>query len=545
MGETSYLVLARKWRPRSFAELVGQEHVVRALTHALDSGRLHHAFVFTGTRGVGKTTIARLVAKSLNCETGVSATPCGRCSACLEIDAGRFVDLIEVDAASRTKVDDTRELLDNVQYAPTRGAYKVYLIDEVHMLSNHSFNALLKTLEEPPPHVKFLLATTEPQKLPITVLSRCLQFNLKRLPLALIVERLRHILTAEGIAFDGAALTLIGRAAEGSMRDALSLTDQVIAFGAGSVGEVATRDMLGTVDRGHIVRLLERLAALDAPGLMREVQSLDERAPDFAQALGEVASLVQKVALLQAVPDGPDDELYERAVLESLAARISPEDLQLYYQIAVLGRRDLDYAPDARCGLEMTLLRMLAFRPSGADAVVRAPSAANAAPLAPGPSTHASAPSAPATAGQPAGATAGATASAANISTDISADNWATIVPLLDIQGAARQLASNCAWAGYDQGLIRLRLDARSQQLRTRQIEEKLVQALARHLGRSVRLQIDVVEASVETPARQQARATDEKLESARSALNEDPLVRAVKERLGGSVVAESVKPVN
>jgi DNA polymerase-3 subunit gamma/tau len=537
----SYLVLARKWRPRSFAELVGQEHVVKALTHALDSGRLHHAFLFTGTRGVGKTTIARLVAKSLNCETGVSATPCGRCAACLEIDAGRFVDLIEVDAASRTKVDDTRELLDNVQYAPTRGAYKVYLIDEVHMLSNHSFNALLKTLEEPPPHVKFLLATTEPQKLPITVLSRCLQFNLKRLPLALIVERLRHILTAEGIAFEGAALTLIGRAAEGSMRDALSLTDQVIAFGAGSVGEAATRDMLGTVDRGHIVRLLERLAALDAPGLMREVASLDERAPDFAQALGELASLVQKVALLQAVPEGPDDELYERAVLESLAARISAEDLQLYYQIAVLGRRDLDYAPDARSGLEMTLLRMLAFRPSGAEAVVRAPSTASAAPLTPGPSACASAPSAPATSGQPAGAAASTTASEANIS----ADNWATIVPLLDIQGAARQLASNCAWTGYDQGLIRLRLDARSQQLRTRQIEEKLVQALSRHLGRSVRLQIDVVEASVETPARQQARATDEKLESARSALNEDPLVRAVKERLGGSVVAESVKPVN
>ena len=537
----SYLVLARKWRPRSFAELVGQEHVVKALTHALDSGRLHHAFLFAGTRGVGKTTIARLVAKSLNCETGVSATPCGRCAACLEIDAGRFVDLIEVDAASRTKVDDTRELLDNVQYAPTRGAYKVYLIDEVHMLSNHSFNALLKTLEEPPPHVKFLLATTEPQKLPITVLSRCLQFNLKRLPLALIVERLRHILAAEGVAFEGAALTLIGRAAEGSMRDALSLTDQVIAFGAGSVGEAATRDMLGTVDRGHIVRLLERLAALDAPGLMREVASLDERAPDFAQALGELASLVQKVALLQAVPEGPDDELYERAVLESLAARISAEDLQLYYQIAVLGRRDLDYAPDARSGLEMTLLRMLAFRPSGAETVVRAPSTASAAPLTPGPSAHASTPSTPATAGQPAGAPASATANAAHIS----ADNWATIVPLLDIQGAARQLASNCAWTGYDQGLIRLRLDARSQQLRTRQIEEKLVQALSRHLGRSVRLQIDVVEASVETPARQQARATDEKLESARSALNEDPLVRAVKERLGGSVVAESVKPIN
>lgn len=409
------------------------------------------------------------------------------------------------------------------------------------MLSNHSFNALLKTLEEPPPHVKFLLATTEPQKLPITVLSRCLQFNLKRLPLALIVERLRHILTAEGVAFEGGALGLLGRAAEGSMRDALSLTDQVIAFGAGHVGEAETRDMLGTVDRGHIVRLLERLAALDAPGLMQEVASLDERAPDFAQALGEFASLVQKVALLQAVPDGPDDELYDHAVLASLAARIGAEDLQLYYQIAVLGRRDLDYAPDARSGVEMTLLRMLAFRPSGGEAVVRAPSTAGAAPLAPAPSTRSSSPNASVPSEQP----EIATAAAAAMATTISADNWVTIVPLLDIQGAARQLASNCAWTGYDQGLIHLRLDARSQQLRTRQIEEKLVQALSRHLGRAVRLQIDVVEASVETPARQQARATDEKLESARSALDEDPLVRAVKERLGGSVVAESVKPIN
>ncbi len=532
----SYLVLARKWRPRSFAELVGQEHVVKALTHALDSGRVHHAFLFTGTRGVGKTTIARLVAKSLNCETGMSSTPCGRCVACLEIDAGRFFDLIEVDAASSTKVEDTRELLDNVQYAPTRGAYKVYLIDEVHMLSTHSFNALLKTLEEPPPHVKFLLATTEPQKLPATVLSRCLQFNLKRLPLALIVERLRHILTAEGVGFEAAALTLIGRAAEGSMRDALSLTDQMIAFGAGSVGEAATRDMLGTVDRGHIVRLLERLAALDAPGLLREVANLDERAPDFGQALGELASLVQKVALLQAVPEGPGDELYDRDTLQALAARIGAEDLQLYYQIAVLGRRDLDYAPDGRSGLEMTLLRMLAFRPSGGTVAERAPSTTGAAPLTPGPESRASTPSAPAAAAQP--------AKAAGSVGEISADNWAAIAALLDIHGAARQLASNCAWAGYDQGLIRLRLDARSQQLRTRQIEEKLVQALSRHLGREVRLQIDVVEAGVETPARQQARVSDEKRESARSALDEDPLVRAVKERLGGSVVAGSVKPI-
>jgi DNA polymerase-3 subunit gamma/tau len=526
----SYLVLARKWRPRSFTELVGQEHVVKALVHALDSGRLHHAFLFAGTRGVGKTTIARLLAKSLNCETGVGSAPCGKCAACVEIDEGRFVDLIEVDAASRTKVDDTRELLDNVQYSPTRGKYKVYLIDEVHMLSNHSFNALLKTLEEPPPHVKFLLATTEPQKLPVTVLSRCLQFNLKRLPLALIVGRLRDILTAESIAFEAPALTLIGRAAEGSMRDALSLADQVIAFGAGTVGEAATREMLGTVDRGHVVRLLEQLAAGDAAGVMREVASLDERAPDFAQALGELASLVQKVALVQMVPDGPGDDLYDLEVLQRLAACIAAEDLQLYYQIAVLGRRDLDFAPDARSGFEMTLLRMLAFRPAAGDAA-QATGSAHAEVVSPQPGSPRAAPPLPSSAVSDVEAAL------------VSAESWAAVIAQLD-QGAARQLASNCAWLGFDDGVLRLRLDARSQQLRTRQIEEKLVQALSRQLGRQLRLAIEVAEAQVETPARQQARVSDERLEAARVALDEDPLVRAVKERLGGSVVAESVKPV-
>jgi DNA polymerase-3 subunit gamma/tau len=527
-GQMSYLVLARKWRPRSFEELVGQEHVVKALVHALDSGRLHHAYLFTGTRGVGKTTVARLLAKALNCERGVSSKPCGQCSACTEIDGGRFVDLIEVDAASRTKVDDTRELLDNVQYAPARGAFKVYLIDEVHMLSAHSFNALLKTLEEPPPHVKFLLATTEPQKLPVTVLSRCLQFNLKRLPAALIGERLRHILAAESVACDPAALALVARAAEGSMRDALSLTDQLIAFGGGRVEEAGAREMLGTLDRSHIVRLLERLAAGDGAGLMREVASLDERAPDFAQALGELASLAQKVALRQAVPDMPDDELYGRDQLASLAARIPAEDLQLYYQFAVVGRRDLDFAPDPRTGFEMTLLRMLAFRPAGAGSgePLAAAGAAGAAPV----------PSAV----QPAAGPAAPVEPAA-----ISAENWAAVVAKLDVQGAARQLASNCAWAGFDEGTLRLRLDARSQQLRTRQIEEKLVQALSRFLGRDLRLAIEIVEAGIETPARSEARAADERLEAAHNALDADPLVRAARERLGGSVIAESVKPVN
>src|SRR5487761_1043937 len=369
----SYQVLARKWRPRNFAEIVGQEHVLKALVNALDHNRLHHAFLFTGTRGVGKTTIARILAKSLNCEKGVSSKPCGECSACVEIDAGRFVDLIEVDAASRTKVDDTRDLLDNVQYAPSRGRYKVYLIDEVHMLSTHSFNALLKTLEEPPPHVKFLLATTDPQKLPVTVLSRCLQFNLKRIPLAQIAGHLRAILEKEGIEFEPAGLTLVAQAADGSMRDGLSLLDQLIAFGGGRAGEAEARAMLGTVARDHVLQLAERLAAADAAELMRYAQSLDEWAPDYAQVLDELSSLLARIALKQVVKDFEGDDLYTPDILERLAGAIPPADVQLYYQTAIVSRRDLALAPDPRTGFEMALLRMVAFRPqAGADAVPQA-----------------------------------------------------------------------------------------------------------------------------------------------------------------------------
>src|SRR5580692_2913087 len=363
----SYTALARKWRPKKFAELVGQEHVRRALVNALETGRVHHAFLFTGTRGVGKTTIARIFAKCLNCEIGVTPEPCGVCAACKEIDSGRFVDLIEVDAASRTKVDDTRELLDNVQYAPTRGRYKVYLIDEVHMLSNHSFNALLKTLEEPPPHVKFLLATTDPQKLPVTVLSRCLQFSLKRLPASLIAERLKFIAGAENLQFDPAAMALLARAAEGSMRDALSLMDQLIAFGGGSLNEAATRAMLGTIDRGHVGRLIDALARADGSALLSEVKELDRDAPDYDRALIELAAFLQRIAIVQIVPEAAlQDEEFDADSLTRLAQAISPEDVQLYYQIALGGRRDLAMAPEPRMGFEMTLLRMLAFRPDTA-----------------------------------------------------------------------------------------------------------------------------------------------------------------------------------
>ncbi|ANF58616.1 DNA polymerase III subunit gamma/tau [Halotalea alkalilenta] len=369
----SYQVLARKWRPRTFHELVGQEHVSRALINALDQERLHHAYLFTGTRGVGKTTIARILAKCLNCERGVTSTPCGECQACRAIDEGRFVDLIEVDAASRTKVEDTRELLDNVQYAPTQGRYKVYLIDEVHMLSSHSFNALLKTLEEPPPHVKFLLATTDPQKLPITVLSRCLQFALKMMPPERVVGHLSRVLGEEGVSFDERALWLLGRAADGSMRDALSLTDQAIAFGQGTVSEADVAAMLGTLDHRHILKLAEALGEIDAAKVLAEVAALAEHAPDFGAVLDELAGLFHRLAIAQMVPQALDNGFGDRDALLALASGFTAEDVQLYYQIALSGRADMDNAPEPRTALEMTLLRMLAFRPQGVPRPAQTP----------------------------------------------------------------------------------------------------------------------------------------------------------------------------
>jgi DNA polymerase III subunit gamma/tau len=360
-----YQVLARKWRPHTFAEMVGQTHVQRVLINALDSQRLHHAYLFTGTRGVGKTTIARIFAKSLNCETnGVSSQPCGHCMTCKEVDAGRFVDLIEVDAASRTKVDDTRELLENVQYSPTRGRFKVYLIDEVHMLSDSSFNALLKTLEEPPAHVKFLFATTDPQKLPITVLSRCLQFNLKRLPVEMIAEYLIKVLTLEKLPHETPALKLIAKAADGSMRDALSLLDQAIAYGAGKVGVEDVHNMLGTLDQGSVVELLKYLAQRDGAGLMAQVAHLAEYSPDYAQVLAELLAVLQHIAIAQVVPATLEENDPETAEIQMLCQHLTPEEVQLFYQIALLGRRDLAFMPDTRGGFEMILLRMLAFRPS-------------------------------------------------------------------------------------------------------------------------------------------------------------------------------------
>ena len=351
--------------------MVGQTHVLKALINALDSQRLHHAYLFTGTRGVGKTTIARIIAKCLNCETGISSTPCGVCSICKEIDEGRFVDLIEVDAASRTKVEDTRELLDNVQYSPSRGRFKVYLIDEVHMLSSHSFNALLKTLEEPPPHVKFLLATTDPQKLPVTILSRCLQFSLKNMPPERVVEHLSHVLAAENIPFEEDALWLLGRAADGSMRDAMSLTDQAIAFGEGKVLAADVRAMLGTLDHGQVYGVLQALLEGDARALIEAVRHLAEQGPDWNGVLAEILNVLHRVAIAQAMPDAIDNGQGDRERVLALAEVLPAEDVQFYYQMGLIGRRDLPLAPDPRSGFEMVLLRMLAFRPAGTDAVPR------------------------------------------------------------------------------------------------------------------------------------------------------------------------------
>ena len=363
----SYQVLARKWRPRSFREMVGQTHVLKALINALDNQRLHHAYLFTGTRGVGKTTIARIIAKCVNCETGITSTPCGECSVCREIDEGRFVDLIEIDAASRTKVEDTRELLDNVQYAPSRGRFKVYLIDEVHMLSSHSFNALLKTLEEPPPYVKFILATTDPQKLPATILSRCLQFSLKNMTPERVVEHLGHVLGVENVPFEDDALWLLGRAADGSMRDAMSLTDQAIAFGEGKVLAADVRAMLGTLDHGQVYGVLQALLEGDARGLLEAVRHLAEQGPDWNGVLAEMLSVLHRVAIAQALPEAVDNGQGDRDRVLALAQALPAEDVQFYYQMGLIGRRDLPLAPELRGGFEMVLLRMLAFRPAGSS----------------------------------------------------------------------------------------------------------------------------------------------------------------------------------
>ena len=531
----SYTALARKWRPKSFAEMSGQEHVLTALSNALDAGRVHHAFLFTGTRGVGKTTVARIFAKCLNCELGVRSVPCGECGSCREIDAGRFLDLIEVDAASRTKVDDTRELLENVQYAPTRGRYKVYLIDEVHMLTTHSFNALLKTLEEPPPHVKFLLATTDPQKLPATVLSRCLQFNLKRLTPSLIQARMTQVLAAEGISAEPAALRLLALAADGSLRDGLSLLDQLLAFGNGKACEADAIAMLGTVDRSQVLRIAQLLAAQDGPGLVAHAQQMEQWSPDHGQLLDGLISLLAQVAVLQVVPSAAtDDDLYEPAQLQDLATRLSAADVQLYYQIGLLGRRDLPLVAEASTGFMMTLLRMLAFRPQGLTTVA----GSSPAPAAGAASDHAPAASAPAV-------PRAAPPSAAKATRDLSGltpVDWPGVVAQLSLTGLARQLAVNCALVSVQGTVLRLALDPKQRAIHSAAPVERMTAALSSLFGTAVRLDIEVTAPPAETPAAAQSKADGQRLASATSKLVNEPVVKALGEQFGATVHADSIR---
>ncbi len=552
----SYLVLARKWRPRNFAETTGQEHVLKALTNALDSERLHHAYLFTGTRGVGKTTIARILAKSLNCETGITSAPCGVCSACREIDEGRFVDLIEVDAASKTKVDDTRDLLDNVQYTPARGRFKIYLIDEVHMLSKSSFNALLKTLEEPPPHVKFLLATTDPQKLPVTVLSRCLQFNLKRLTPKLIRERLEFICREEPIEADAVSLSMIAQAADGSLRDALSLLDQAVAHCGGALTGDAVASMLGTIDREHVGKLLGLLAAGDAAGLLGTVAAIDEQAPDYARLLEDLARLLQRVAVYQVVGTSDSEDDFAGQEIAELAQALSREDVQLFYQTALIGRRDLHLAPDPRSGAEMTLLRMLAFQPvrgaggtdkaaggrQAAAAPQRKPAASTAAPAA---VSAVAAPAAAPPAAAPAAAPSdGRETASVPVRSAWQVPDWARLIPELELNGASKLLASNCAYLRRKGGVIHLALDARSESLLTRARQHELAAALSRHFGENLTVDIEVGSPAAETPLQEQARLDQETLAAARESLEADPNVKALRDMFGAELNPDSIELV-
>ena len=585
----SYQVLARKWRPRNFSELAGQEHVQRALINALESDRLHHAFLFTGTRGVGKTTIARILAKSLNCEKGISATPCGECSACREINEGRFIDLIEVDAASKTKVEDTRDLLENVQYAPTRGRYKVYLIDEVHMLSTHSFNALLKTLEEPPPHVKFLLATTDPQKLPVTILSRCLQFNLKRLPADLITEYLEKILQQEKIIFDNTAIALIAEAADGSMRDALSLLDQAIAYGGGELKDAEVRTMLGTVDKTHVFELLQALANRDSTLLLNSIEQLASHSADFENALNEILSLLHRIALTQIAPDAIDAQVPEKPQISLLADSISAEDTQLYYQIGLLGKRDLPLAPNPKLGFEMVMLRMLAFQPGTTNLEQKPITAKNQTAAEPtqvipnvqATQAQASQPQAQQTKSQHLEAiskTLGATTTKKKLSNKgnnsicpdnstkaveieakpaavtrkdhntplpIDENDWESLIENLSLTGVPLQLAKNCALLNCSNELIELALSESHKQFHSKQREEILQQAIEESTGKKLKLAISYKDKVIGTPALREQQRIRERQASAENDIYNDNNVKAIVETFDGRISTKSIRPVD
>jgi len=513
----SYQVLARKWRPRNFEALVGQEHVVRALRHALEQKRLHHAYLFTGTRGVGKTTLARILAKCLNCETGITAEPCGRCSACVEIDGGRFVDLLEVDAATNTRVDEMRQLLDTAQYAPTRGRFKVYVIDEVHMLSNSAFNAMLKTLEEPPEHLKFVLATTDPQKIPVTVLSRCLQFNLKQMLPGAIATHLAGLLDAEGITYQPDALQLIGRAAAGSMRDALSLLDQAIAHGGGSVTTEDARDMLGAVDDTYLLRLLGAVADGDGPQVLAVADEMQARSLSFDAALQSLAGLLLRLAVMHAAPEALDGSAAEREALAMLARRLDAEWVQLCYQIALQGREDLALAPDEHAGFVMTMLRMLAFRPEQSVATHDAETSAARSPRA----------------------VAGAQGAAPRPAFD---GDWPALVRRLAVGGAAGELARNSALTRHATGRIELVVPKSMSHLADRSYQEKLKAVLEQHFGTPLVLKVAAGDAKGGTAAALDAGEREARRAEAARAVQGDRFVQDLVDIFDAKVVGSSIK---
>jgi len=570
------LALARKWRPKSFGEMVGQEHVVRALSNALKQNRLHHAYLMTGTRGVGKTTVARVMAKALNCETGVTAAPCGQCSACQEIDSGRFVDLIELDAASNTQVDQMRDLLENALYAPTRGRFKVYIIDEVHMLSRSAFNAMLKTLEEPPPHVKFILATTDPQKVPVTVLSRCLQFNLKQIPLNQINAQLATVLQKEGVEFEAPALQLIARAAQGSMRDGLSLLDQAIAHGGGRVDEASVRAMLGAVDQAYLFELLEALAAGDGAQLMAIADQMQARSLSFEAALQDLASMIHRLALLQTIPEAVSAEDPDRDRMLALSHRFAPEDLQLYYQIAIQGRAELPLAPDEYAGFTMALLRMLVFLPEpparsvGVSAGGQTAPATGAATREPAKaSIPSSAAAASSSAREPAKAPVPSPAATASPSAPERADRlvepvatperaaperaapnltpsgWLALVARLKLGGMARMLAQHCTLDTREDDRMVLRVAEAHRHLLEKPYRDKLQAALSEHFARQMRVEFTIGEPAGATPAQVGEQQRQARQQHAVQAIEQDPFVRELVENFDARVVDESIKPID
>ena len=551
----SHQVLARKWRPGTFSEMVGQQHVLQALVNALESGRLHHAYLFTGTRGVGKTTVARILAKCLNCDTGITATPCGECGACAEIAEGRSVDLIEVDAASKTKVEDTRELLENVQYTPTRSRYKIYLIDEVHMLSNHSFNALLKTLEEPPPHALFLLATTDPQKLPATVLSRCLQFNLKNMQPEQIVAHLEQVLTAESVPADPEALALIARAAEGSMRDALSLADQAIAYGEGKLTGAQVAEMLGTVDRGKVLDLIAALLDDNAAEVLSLVAHIAEHAPDYVSTLDELSNALHHMTIAQTVPDAMDTSWPDQARIVELAARATLDDTQLFWQMAVSGRREVHLASSARAGLEMILLRMIAFRPA---AIIHLPTESGDPPAKkPEP------PATPVDSGAPqpsepapnlredtiAAQAAEPEASEADESGMVDAadaltpERWPEGFEMFHFTGILHNIALNLALIDCRGGALQFCIKEKDATLLNERHPAQLSQALSQQLGQSVTATITVSDHDGRTPAQYRAALAAARLAEAEQAISSDQALNGLIAAFDGHIIPGSIRP--